>query len=453
MKPLRLAVVGHTNTGKTSLLRTLTRDPEFGEVADSPSTTRHVEAAALLLEGKAVIELFDTPGLEDAVALHEYIDSLAPPSERLDGPARIERFLQTREATLRFEQEAKVLRQLAASDAGLYVVDARDPVLEKHRDELALLASCARPLLPVLNFVSAAGHRVPEWRDALARLGLHAIVEFDTVAPAVDGEQRLYEKLGTLLDSAAPMLTALIADHARHRILRREAAGRIVADMLIDCAALRVPSPPEAQAVALHEEALRNLVRQREQRCMLELLALYGFRQSDLAGADLPAWNARLEHDLFNPEALKDMGIEVGKGVAAGAAAGAALDLATGGLSLGTGTLVGAAVGGLWQTAGRFGERFMGRLKGARELTVDDAVLRLLALRQRWLIGALEARGHAAQQPLALDTAQDEELRKGTLPTELRDARGHPEWSSMAKSHQDTPRRRAAVVALAQALG
>ena len=40
-KPLTLAVVGHTNVGKTSLLRTLTRDVGFGEVSHRPSTTRH----------------------------------------------------------------------------------------------------------------------------------------------------------------------------------------------------------------------------------------------------------------------------------------------------------------------------------------------------------------------------------------------------------------------------
>jgi len=38
MNPLKLAVVGHTNTGKTSLLRTLTRDVNFGEVSARPST-------------------------------------------------------------------------------------------------------------------------------------------------------------------------------------------------------------------------------------------------------------------------------------------------------------------------------------------------------------------------------------------------------------------------------
>ena len=68
-KPLKLAVVGHTNVGKTSLLRTLTRDVGFGEVSHRPSTTRHVEGARLSVDGEALLELYDTPGLEDAIAL------------------------------------------------------------------------------------------------------------------------------------------------------------------------------------------------------------------------------------------------------------------------------------------------------------------------------------------------------------------------------------------------
>ena len=47
---LRVAVVGHTNTGKTSLLRTLARDVAFGEVSDAAGTTRHVEGLRLLAD-------------------------------------------------------------------------------------------------------------------------------------------------------------------------------------------------------------------------------------------------------------------------------------------------------------------------------------------------------------------------------------------------------------------
>jgi hypothetical protein len=205
-KPLKLAVVGHTNVGKTSLLRTLTRDVGFGEVSHRPSTTRHVEGARLSVDGEPLLDLYDTPGLEDAIALLDYLERLERPGERLDGPARLARFLDGSEARQRFEQEAKVLRQLLASDAGLYVIDAREPVLAKYRDELEVLASCGKPLLPVLNFVSSANHREPDWREALARLGLHALVRFDSVAPPEDGERRLYESLALLLENARPQL-------------------------------------------------------------------------------------------------------------------------------------------------------------------------------------------------------------------------------------------------------
>jgi len=60
---LWIAIVGHTNTGKTSLLRTLTRDRTFGEVADSAGTTRHVQAATVTLENRDALIWFDTPGL------------------------------------------------------------------------------------------------------------------------------------------------------------------------------------------------------------------------------------------------------------------------------------------------------------------------------------------------------------------------------------------------------
>ena len=88
-QPLKLAVVGHTNVGKTSLLRTLTRDVGFGEVSHRPSTTRHVEGARLSVDGEPLLELYDTPGLEDAIALLDYIERLERPGERLDGPARL----------------------------------------------------------------------------------------------------------------------------------------------------------------------------------------------------------------------------------------------------------------------------------------------------------------------------------------------------------------------------
>lgn len=449
---IRIAVVGHTNTGKTSLLRTLTRDTRFGEVADSPGTTRHVEGARLRIEGGDALEWFDTPGMEDSISLLEYLERLEAPGERLDGPARVRRFLDTPEAHGRYEQEARVLAKMLDCDAALYVIDARDPVLGKHRDELDILAACGRPLLPVLNFVNAPQHRAADWRAALARLGLHAVVEFDTVAPALDGERQLYARLAVLLDRHAAALTRLSDALARQRQERRAAAFELLADLLIDVAALRLSSPNDADALAAAAERLRALARQREQACVTALLALYNFRPSDIDADALPLQGERWGMDLFHPQALKDMGLQLGMGAAAGAMAGAAVDLFSAGLSLGTGMLIGAAAGGLWQGVEKLGKRVAGKLRGWREISVDDAVLRLLALRQRELIAALEHRGHAARTPIRIVPHDGEDLRKGALPAALKEARSRPEWSALGQAHEDSERRKLMLRELARTL-
>ncbi|MGH8434611.1 MAG: GTPase/DUF3482 domain-containing protein [Pseudomonas sp.] len=435
-KPLKLAVVGHTNVGKTSLLRTLTRDVDFGEVSHRPSTTRHVEGARLSVNGEALLELYDTPGLEDAIALLDYLERLDRPGERLDGPARLARFLEGSEARQRFEQEAKVLRQLLASDAGLYVIDTREPVLAKYRDELAVLAGCGKPLLPVLNFVTSAQQREPDWRAALARLGLHALVRFDTVAPPLDGERRLYESLALLLEKSRPQLERLILDHEAQARARLHSGARLIAELLLDSAACRrsVAAQPTLEQGAIRE--LRKAIRQREQRCVEALLRLYAFRPEDAAAPDLPLLDGRWGDDLFNPETLKQLGVRVGSGIAAGAAAGAGIDLVVGGLTLGAAAVAGAIAGGALQTARSYGGRLLGKLKGQRELTVDDAVLRLLALRQRQLLQALQTRGHAAVDALRVATPENNGWRSGKLPPALLKARAHPEWSALNPAAQ-----------------
>ncbi|WP_459207450.1 GTPase/DUF3482 domain-containing protein [Pseudomonas sp. MLB6B] len=452
-EPLKLALVGHTNVGKTSLLRTLTRDVTFGEVSHRPSTTRHVEGARLSVDGEPLLELYDTPGLEDAIALLEHLERLERPGERLDGPARLQRFLQGSEARQRFEQEAKVLRQLLASDAGLYVIDAREPVLAKYRDELEVLASCGKPLLPVLNFVASEQHREPQWREALARLGLHALVRFDSVAPPQDGEQRLYDSLALLLENARPALQRLVADQQAQRLARQANGKRLIAELLIDCAACRrsVDSEPAAQAAAT--TALRQAVRQREQQCVEALLALYAFRREDAAADEVPLLDGRWRDDLFNPETLRQLGVRVGGGVAAGAAAGAGVDLLMGGLTLGAAALAGAIAGGALQTARSYGGRLMGKLKGQRELTVDDTVLRLLALRQQQLMQALDSRGHAAQGSIALSAPAERTWREGKLPAALHKARAHPQWSILnPKPRLDQRERQEQIRTLVEAL-
>ena len=68
---LQVAVIGHTNAGKTSLMRTLSRDAAFGAVSPSPATNTEVASVKLLAGNEEVADFRDTPGLEDPIGLLE----------------------------------------------------------------------------------------------------------------------------------------------------------------------------------------------------------------------------------------------------------------------------------------------------------------------------------------------------------------------------------------------
>lgn len=429
-RPMQLAVVGHTNVGKTSLLRTLTRDPEFGAVSPGHSTTRHVERIRLSAGQQPLLDLFDTPGLEDAMALMAYLDQLTTGERALDGPARLERFLASSAAKQRFEQEAKVLRQLLASDAALYVIDVREPVLAKYRDELALLNLCGKPLLPVLNFTRDYSDNARTWRDALARLALHAVISFDTVSPPEAGEQSLFDSLALLRPDFRPALLALHDWQQQQAGTRHRHGLELIAELLVDVAAWRLSVAPEAADSGLQQ--LQEQIRQREQRCVEALLRLYNFRPADIAASGLPLDDGRWASDLFSSQALQDAGLQLGGGAAAGATLGFGFDVMTGGFSLGMGTLVGGLVGGTAQWGRKYGKRILDLARGHSELTVSDSILHILQSRQVQLLQALQRRGHAAFQPVQL--SEDQRRNAPELPAPLQQARSQPSWSGMANS-------------------
>ena len=454
--PILIAVVGHTNAGKTSLLRTLTRRVDFGEVASRPGTTRHVERVDLQVGGRTALRFFDTPGLEDAVSLRSHLDAFGQGDAAAQTPPeRIRRFLQSPEAHGDFEQEAKVLRTLLDADAAFLVIDVREAVLPKFRDEIELIGSCGKPVLPVLNFVSHAAARTAEWQALLAAYGLHAVVRFDAAAPFVGAERDLYQDLVTLLRHRRADLEAVVAHLAREARLRDAAAAQRIAGLLIDIASLRrllpattatAPAASPADAAAPSQgattsreaaiAALRSDVFAQAQRCADDLLALYGFREGDAGEARLPLVEGRWSMDFFSPEAMKDAGIRLGKGAMVGAAVGAAADLAVGGLSLGAGVALGSALGGaLAQGWSPLGRKLLHRLRDIQELSVEDNVLGVLLVWQVRLARALAQRGHAAAGHAVaenLDVALPPEAIVRVLRA-VQPARAHPEWNS-AKS-------------------
>ena len=429
---MRVAVVGHTNTGKTSLLRTLTRDVSFGTVSNRPATTRRVEGASLLVNGERLVDLYDTPGLEDSIGLLALLERVRG-DLGLDRVDALARFLQSEEALGEYAQEARALAQVRRSDIALYVIDARDAVLGKYRDELEILGRCSVPVVPVMNFVAGAEARVAKWREHLARAGLHAVAQFDTVALDSESEYRLYETMIVMAARFRPTLETVLADLDRRRSWLIRASAELLADLLVDAAAYAVnvrSGVPERAAEAI--ESLQGAIRRREQRFVDEVLALHAFRAQDYQYTALPLEDGVWGADLFNPETLARFGIKTGSAAAVGAAAGLAVDAAVGGITLGAAAATGAALGAALGAARDRGRDLYSRLRGYSPLRVDMPTLTVLVVRNATLVAALFRRGHASRSPLRIERDAEkgqEILAQIDIVRAVRKARPHPEWS------------------------
>ncbi len=396
---IQIAVVGHTNTGKTSLIRTLLRSQSFGVIEDSAGTTRHVERAALLVGNVAVIELFDTPGLEDSDAL---LDALGIDADKPAGIESIQQFLDSQAAQEHLAQEAKVLRQGLRSDALLYVVDVRAPQLEKYSDELRILSLLGIPIIPVFNFISEQASQLQKWRALMISHNLHAALEFDTVAFSFEAEKRLYQKLQGVLEPHYERIQSLIDQRETDWLKQLDAAVRRSVKLLADCASLRLESG-DIDSKDQDKHRLQNEVRDLEQTALRDSLRLFSFSKTDVQLAQLPVSDDDWEFDLFSTDTLKMFGLDARSSALKGAAAGAGLDLMVGGLSLGMATAVGALAGAGYSTVKRYGKDIAAVFSDDGGLCVDDVTVELLAFRQYELLRGLTHRGHASQSVAQVD--------------------------------------------------
>lgn len=437
-KSLSLAVVGHTNTGKTSLLRTLLRDSQFGEVKNAPSTTRHVEEALIGNGRETLVQLYDTPGLEDAGGVLDWLEGNT--SARSDGIERLHQFLDSEAAAGDFNQEAKVLRQLLQSDMALYVVDAREPVLNKYKDELTVLSWCAKPVMPVFNFID--GRDLTEWTTMLARRGLHVYSGFDTVAFDFEGELRLWDNLATMLPERN-VLDDLMAMRRKEWAQIDTDSRRDIAHFLLDVAAYKQEidenDPPEP-VLAKMQAAVRQLERTFQQ----QLFQNYRFYHDEI---DTGEWVLQeFRQDPFDADLLKAYGIRTGTGAATGALIGLGVDMVTLGGSLGLGTAIGGILGGMLPNM----QDISDKLSGKQTLYIDPESLTLLAARALDLLAALQKRGHAAQNQIQLISGKTP-WKPERLPGELNKARSQAKWSSLNTGLTENSRRERADAAAALA--
>ena len=441
--PLRLAVVGHANAGKTSLLQTLLRRRDFGEVRPSPGTTRAVEAGEVVDEDGVIAILVDTPGFEESDRLRDAIES-ARIDRRDDPRTLLDRFLASSAAADDDDLglEAAAVRAALGADVLLYTIDARSEPKPRHRDELVVLAATARPLVPVLNYTARPDAHPTRWEDECARQGLHATVAFDAVVYDDAGEQRVLAAVKALASGQDAAIERWTAVRERERQEAIVAATDVAAEFLVTAAAAVVVSAPKERtkterrvAVEAATALLLDELRRRETDTRDRIAATFGFFGAEARAVTFDVAEALGGVDFLSRASLERAGLWAAGTGAGLVAAGAMVDIAVGGVSLGGFAVLGA-VGSALGAAGASSRKVLRRLRGQDEVRLGEASVELLAARAVATIRAILARGHAAVEPVSIESAVKESLAADAGPAwraSWASARGRAAWSDLSR--------------------
>ncbi len=395
---LQLALISHTNVGKTTLARTLL-GRDIGEVRDAPHITETSDSHVLVAtDAGDELRLWDTPGFGDSVRLAQRLRS----SEQPVGWFLREVWDRNRDRTFWLSQQA--LR--AARDHGdvvLYLANAsEDPNDVGYVEpEMQILQWLGKPVLVLLNQTGRPKPADAEHEDVLrwkARLTAFSVVR--QVLP-LDAFARCWVHERVLLDAVAKLLPAaqtaayqrLVGTWQARNEERFDDAMRLLGGYLL--AAARDVEPVSLEHAGLVNKVLtkvgvaRDRGQQAQQAAMnalaarldaatvsvtQRLIALHGLEGSAAAKVD-----KRLAENFAvqTPADPREAGFW--GAVASGAATGLSADLLSGGLTVGGGMLIGGVVGALTAAGAAFG---FNRIKGVSQPTVRFAepFLRALAV-------------------------------------------------------------------------
>ena len=363
---IQLALISHTNAGKTTLARTLLGF-DVGEVRDAPHVTTAPELHTLLATSAGdVLQLWDTPGFGDSVRLVKRL-------RMADNP--IGWFL--REVVDRYGDRAFWLSQQAVraardgADVVLYLVNSsEDPADAGYLlPEMKILQWLGKPVVILLNQTGTPRPFAQEqaeqarWHshfadfpvvqavlalDAFARCWVHERVFYQAVGPLVPVDKKgayaqllqVWEQNHNARFKASMQVIANQIAVAAHDSEVMEPAGKAAFGTLLEAVGLGQQRAQKRQDRAWH--ALLKRQGDGALKATAELLKLHR-----LDAGEAERINERVQQGFVVRAPIDKAQAGLLGAAISGAATGLSADLLAGGMTFGAGALVGGLIGAL----------------------------------------------------------------------------------------------------------
>lgn len=367
-----LAIVGHPNAGKSSVVATLTENDRIA-IDKRAGTTTRADEYPVDIDGKTVLRFIDTPGFQNPTDILEWFQ------QHTDDTDLARAFLDAHCEDRLYSHDCALLQPIADGAGIILVVDGSKRIKEKDRTEMELLRLTGRPRMAILNNLTVNNKHMASWQDALNK-SFNSVREFNAHRATYAERIALLNALKTIDQRWEPMLDETMRAFERDWGRRIDHSVSTILELLRKALAFKVVKVVKVNDVGSERE--REAIRQRLTESLQDgLRKLENEAQEEIrAHFKHHVWNVSpsslLVKDLFSDEVERHLGLNrhqtVLASAAAGAATGGAIDLGVGGLSFGAGTLIGAGLGGV---LGVLGTSQLAKLDIQRTLGVERFTL------------------------------------------------------------------------------
>ena len=385
-----IAIMGHPNEGKSSVLSTLAEDDSV-RVSPTPGETTRCRTFPVVIDGREVLRFTDTPGFQNPGRVLSMLRRLSGDSGDI-----IRQFREQAKHIRELSDDCELLLPVERGAGIIYVVDGSRPVRNVDREEMEILRLTGRPRMAIINCKAEGDAFLQDWKDEF-RKAFNANRVFNAHRATYAERILLLTALQSIDQDWQPVIGQVIAAFQRDWTARNRAAADHIIAMLGDCLRYRLTVAVDTETAdrSREEELVRQFNRhlaEIERRCHDKIRALFKHHIFDYR---LPP-RSILREDLFNERTWQVLGLSKKQlaiiGGIGGAAVGAGLDVAHAGLSMGVYAALGGAIGALGALLG--GETvsanasFMGIKLGGQQLQIGpvNSINLLLVLLNRALL-------------------------------------------------------------------
>jgi hypothetical protein len=338
-----LAIVGHPNEGKSSVVSTLAEDDSV-RISPTPGETTECRIFPVTIDDQEIIRFIDTPGFQVPKQTLSWMKSYQGP-----GPQMLSAFLDSHQEDPLFRDECELLSPIAQGAGIIYVVDASRPLRKDDKAEMEILRLIGRPRMAIINCKADSEHFLPEWKNEFMK-HFNSVRVFNAHKATYAERIALLESLKSIEQDWQPVLEQVIVAFKKDWRRRNRRAAEFICHLLTDSMTYSLikncsRKADLAKIQQLLTEKYQAQLELRERKVHAQIRSLF---KHNIFQYDLPP-HSIVNQELFSAKAWQVLGLTPGQLTAAAAVAGgvvgACLDVAAAGLTFGIFTTIGGAVG------------------------------------------------------------------------------------------------------------